>query len=185
MKNSKEQISISAKNYANALIGVVEDKKSTFDEISNDFENVRQILNMSPELREILNNPTIALDIKIDIATDVFKNEVSTTMMDFMKILIEKKRFKEFSQIYRAYIDKLNEIYNIQPVTIISAIELSEKDKLQVIQKLENKLQKTVKPDWELDNDIIAGLVIKIDDNVIDMSIKNRLAKLKKDLMLR
>ena len=105
--------------------------------------------------------------------------------MDFMKILIEKKRFKEFSQIYRAYIDKLNEIYNIQPVTIISAIELSEKDKLQVIQKLENKLQKTVKPDWELDNDIIAGLVIKIDDNVIDMSIKNRLAKLKKDLMLR
>ena len=68
---------------------------------------------------------------------------------------------------------------------MVSAIELSEEEKQQVVQKLENKLNKTVQPDWELDNDIIAGLVIKIDDDVIDMSIKNRLAKLKKDLMLR
>lgn len=185
MKNSTEHISISAKNYANALIGVVQDKQSTYEEISKDFDNVCQILNMSPELHDILNNPTIAYDMKIDIANDVFKNEISQTMMDFIKILIEKKRFGEFSQIYQAYVEKLNEIYNIQPITVVSAVELSENNKNQVIQKLETKLNKTVKPDWELDDDIIAGLVIKIDDDVIDMSIKNRLAKLKKDLMLK
>ncbi len=185
MKNSTEHISISAKNYANALIGIVNDKQSTFEDISRDFENIRQILNMSPELKEILNNPTIPYETKISIVEEIFKNEIGNTMLDFLKILIEKKRFGEFSQIYRAYIEKLNDIYNIQPVTVVSAIELSEEEKQQVVQKLENKLNKTVQPDWELDNDIIAGLVIKIDDDVIDMSIKNRLAKLKKDLMLR
>lgn len=185
MKTVTEQISISAKNYANALIEVVRDKKSTFDEISKDFENVREILNMSPELREILNNPTISLQAQTDIAIDVFKNEVSSTMLDFIKILIDKKRFKEFSQIYRAYLEKLNEISNIQPVKVISAIELSEDKKLQVIKKLEEKLNKTVKPEWELDDDIIAGLVIRIGDNVIDMSLKNKLAKMKKDLILK
>ncbi len=185
MNNSTEHISISAKNYANALVGVVNDKQSTFEDISRDFENIRQILNMSPELREILNNPTVSYEIKIDIVNEIFKNEVGSTMLDFIKILIEKKRFGEFSQIYRAYIEKLNEIYNIKPVKIVSAIELSEEEKQQVIKKLENKLNKTIQPEWELDDDIIAGLVIKIDDDVIDMSIKNRLAKLKKDLMLR
>lgn len=185
MKNSTEHISISAKNYANALIGVVNDKQSTFEEISKDFENVRQILNMSPELREILNNPTVSYETKIDIVNEIFKHEISTTMLDFIKILIEKKRFGEFSQIYRAYIDKLKEYYNIQPVKVISAIELSEDEKQQVVKKLETKLNKTVQPEWQLDDEIIAGLVIKIDDDVIDMSIKNRLAKLKKDLMLR
>lgn len=185
MKTVTEQISISAKNYANALIEVVRDKKSTFDEISKDFENVREILNMSPELREILNNPTISLQAQTDIAIDVFKNEVSSTMLDFIKIVIDKKRFKEFSQIYRAYLEKLNEISNIQPVKVTSAIELSEDKKLQVIKKLEEKLNKTVKPEWELDDDIIAGLVIRIGDNVIDMSLKNKLAKMKKDLILK
>lgn len=185
MKNSKEQISLSAKNYANALVDVVNDKKSTYVQISNDFETVQQILDMSPEIKEVLNNPTVSFDLKMDIAEEIFKRDVSETMMNFLKVLIEKKRFKEFSQIHRAYIDKLNEIHNIQPVTVISAVELSEKDKLQVIKKLETKLNKTIQPEWKLDDDIIAGLVIKIDDDIIDMSIKNRLAKLKKDLMLR
>ncbi len=185
MKNSTEKISISAKNYANALIEVVRDKKSTFDEISKDFENVREILNMSPELREILNNPTISLQTQTDIAIDVFKSEVSIIMLDFIKILIDKKRFKEFSQIYRAYLEKLNEISNIQQVKVVSAIELSDDKKLQVIKKLEEKLNKTIKPEWELDEDIIAGLIVQIGDNIVDMSLKNRLSKLKKELMLK
>ena len=38
---------------------------------------------------------------------------------------------------------------------------------------------------WSLDEDIIAGLMIKIDDNVIDMSLRNRIDKLSKSLMLK
>ena len=41
-----QQISISAKNYANALIGVIEDKKVTFEQISNDFDTVCKILSL-------------------------------------------------------------------------------------------------------------------------------------------
>lgn len=185
MKNSKEQISLSAKNYANALVDVVNDNKSTYVQISDDFQTIQEILDMSPELRDVLINPTVSFDLKIDIIEEIFKKEVSETMMNFLKVLIEKKRFKEFSQIHRAYINKLNEIHNIQPVTVVSAVELSETDKLQVIKKLETKLNKTVRPEWQLDNEIIAGLIIKIDDDIIDMSIRNRLAKLKKDITLR
>ena len=185
MRNSKEQISISAKNYANALIEVLEAKHSTFEEISRNFDNIREILNMSPELEQVLNNPTITTDIKKDIVKEIFKNDISETMMNFIKIIIDKKRFCELSQIHSAFIERLNEIHNIQPVTVISTVELSEDSKLQVIRKLEEKLQKTIQPEWKLDTEIIAGLVIHINDNLIDMSIRNRLAKLKKDLMLK
>ncbi len=185
MKNSKEHISLSAQNYANALVGVLENRNATFEEISKDFENIREILNSSPELESVLNNPTITSEIKKDIVSEIFKNDIGETMMNFLKVLIDKKRFGELPQIHSAYIEKLNEIHNIQPVTVVSAVELSDNDKLQVIKKLEEKLHKTVQPEWELDTDIIAGLVIHIDDNLIDMSIRNRLAKLKKDLMLK
>ena len=45
-------------------------------------------------------------------------------------------------------------------------------------QKLSSKFNKNITPDWIIDKSIIAGLVIKLDDNVIDTSVKNKLEKL-------
>lgn len=185
MKNSIEHTSFLAVNYAKALIDVVENNQSSFEQINNDFETVLEILEMSPQLKEILINPTVTTEIKLELAEEIFKKDISQIMLNFIKILIDKKRFREFSQIHCAYINKLNEINNIQPITVISAVELSDTKKAEVIRKLEQKLNKAVQPVWKLDSDVIAGLVIKINDNVIDMSIKNRLAQLKKDLTLR
>lgn len=185
MKNSKEKISLPAKNYAFALADVADKNNIPYEQFSKELDAVKEILHSVPDLRNILNNPTIPYEIKREIAQDVFRKDVSGIMLNFLRILLEKKRFIELPQIHRAFIDKMNYVHKIQPVTIVSAVELSAQKKSEVIQKLESKLNKTVQPDWTLDEELIAGLVIKINDDVIDMSVRNRLAKLKKDLMIR
>ena len=105
--------------------------------------------------------------------------------MNFLKILIDKKRFQEFSQIRAAYINKLNKINNIQPVSVTSAVELTDEQKKNIIGKLEEKLKKQVQPLWNIDENIIAGLVVKINDDVIDTSLKNKINKISKELLLR
>lgn len=185
MRKFDEKISISAKNYAAALVQIVQDGIMTYNEVYKDLTSVQEILNMEPELPEVLNNPTVALDVKIEIVNEIFTKEVHKSIVNFLKILIEKKRFGEFSQIYAAYINKLNKINNIQPVLITSAIELNDEHKKQIVAKLEQKLKKQVQPRWNIKNDIIAGLVIKINDDVIDTSLKNKIEKISKDLLLR
>lgn len=185
MKNFDEKISISAKNYAEALVQIVQDGIMTYNEVYDDLTTVREILNMEPELPEVLKNPTVAIDVKIDIVNEIFTREVHKSIVNFLKILIEKKRFGEFSQIYTAYINKLNKINNIQPVIITSAVKLNDEHKKQIVEKLEQKLKKQVQPRWNIENDIIAGLVIKINDDVIDTSLKNKIEKISKDLLLR
>ena len=99
---------------------------------------------------------------------------------NFLKILIEKDRFGELEQIIEAYSIKVDELTGVQRTDIISAVELNDSQKQQIIGKLKNKLNKNIIPNWIIDKNIIGGLVIKYDNNIIDSCIKTKLSMFSK-----
>lgn len=183
MTTSIEQISLSAKNYSKALVEMVRDNVISFEDLSKDLATVSEILETSQDLRLTLENPTVSEEVKSQIVEEVFKNEVHPQVVSFLKVLIDKNRFSEFSQIKADYEIKLDDVTKIQAVEITSAVELSEEYRERILQKLSEKLQKNIRPNWKVDENIIAGLIYRINDNVIDTSIKSKLDKLNKNLM--
>ncbi len=183
MTTSIEQISLSAKNYSKALVEMVRDNVISFEDLSKDLATVSEILETSQDLRLTLENPTVSEEVKSQIIEEVFKNEVHPQVVSFLKVLIDKNRFSEFSQIKADYEIKLDDVNKIQAVEITSAVELSEEYRERILQKLSEKLQKNIRPNWKVDENIIAGLIYRINDNVIDTSIKSKLDKLNKNLM--
>lgn len=183
MTTSIEQISLSAKNYSKALVEMVRDNIISFEDLSKDLATVSEILESSQDLRLTLENPTVSEEVKSQIIEEVFKNEVHPQVVSFLKVLIDKNRFSEFSQIKADYEIKLDDVNKIQSVEITSAVELSEEYRERILQKLSEKLQKNIRPNWKVDENIIAGLIYRINDNVIDTSIKSKLDKLNKNLM--
>lgn len=183
MTTSIEQISLSAKNYSKALVEMVRDNVISFEDLSKDLATVSEILESSQDLRLTLENPTVSEEVKSQIIEEVFKNEVHPQVVSFLKVLIDKNRFPEFSQIKADYEIKLDDVNKIQAVEITSAVELSEEYREKILQKLGEKLQKNIRPNWKVDENIIAGLIYRINDNVIDTSIKSKLDKLNKNLM--
>lgn len=183
MTTSIEQISLSAKNYSKALVEMVRDNIISFEDLSKDLTTVSEILETSQDLRLTLENPTVSEEVKSQIVEEVFKNEVHPQVVSFLKVLIDKNRFSEFSQIKADYEIKLDDVNKIQAVEITSAVELSEEYRERILQKLSEKLQKNIRPNWKVDENIIAGLIYRINDNVIDTSIKSKLDKLNKNLM--
>ena len=183
MTTSIEQISLSAKNYSKALVEMVRDNVISFEDLSKDLATVSDILETSQDLRLTLENPTVSEEVKSQIVEEVFKNEVHPQVVSFLKVLIDKNRFSEFSQIKADYEIKLDDVNKIQAVEITSAVELSEEYRERILQKLGEKLQKNIRPNWKVDENIIAGLIYRINDNVIDTSIKSKLDKLNKNLM--
>lgn len=183
MTTSIEQISLSAKNYSKALVEMVRDNVISFEDLSKDLATVSEILETSQDLRLTLENPTVSEAVKSQIVEEVFKNEVHPQVVSFLKVLIDKNRFSEFSQIKADYEIKLDDVNKIQAVEITSAVELSEEYRERILQKLGEKLQKNIRPNWKVDENIIAGLIYRINDNVIDTSIKSKLDKLNKNLM--
>ena len=178
------QISLSAKNYADALVKLGQDGQISYDDIYKNLEIAKEIISSSSDLVNVLLNPTIDDDTKYSIIDEVFKNQIDIKIVDFLKILIEKKRFNEFEGIVEAYRIELDKINNIKRIEVVSAINLSDSTKDKIVEKLQNKLHKTVIPSWKTNAEIIGGLVIKIDDDVIDSSLKNKLENLSKNLSL-
>lgn len=178
------QISLSAKNYADALVKLGKDGVLSFDDIYKNLEIVNEITSLSPDLVNVLENPTISVDTKNSIVEEVFSNQIDSHIKDFLKILIEKNRFNELKGIIEAYSVELDNINNIKRVEVTSAIDLKEETKQRIIEKLQTKLQKTVIAQWLKNEEIIGGLVIKIDDDVIDSSLKNKLENLSKNLSI-
>ena len=170
--------SISSKNYADALSELATNSSLSFDEIREDLQKVETILQSSAELKSVLENVTISVDVKSEIIEEVFRNQVCAQIVNFLKILAEKGKFSQFAEVKAAFEECYNREKNIQFVTVTSAVELREDQRQRVVSKLQEKLNKTIQALWRVDESLIGGLVVKIDDNVINASLKNKLEKL-------
>ena len=170
--------STSIKNYANALSELAKDKQISFDKIKKDLNTVDAIITSSPDLKNVLENITISAKIKHNITDEVFKNQINEKIINFLKILIDKNKFNEFADIKSEFENIYNEQNNIKLVEVTSAVELTKSQKTKVLKKLQAKLNKEITADWKFDKEIIGGLIIKIGDNVINSSLKNRLERL-------
>ncbi len=169
------RVSTLDKIYADALVQL-----GTPDKTAKNLELIQKIL--TPELKRVLTSPAVSESIKYSIVEDVFKKDVDKKMVEFLKVLVSKKRFGNLETIAAAFNARLDKINNIKRVEVVSAIDLNEKTKKTITEKLEGKLKAQVAAGWTIDEKIIAGLVVKIEDDVIDTSLRTQLESLKKNI---
>ena len=168
-------ITNSAQNYAQALF-------ETGQNFEQDLMLIQQVLADSADFTNVISNPAIDLKAKFEILDEIFKDKINANVLQFIKILAEKNRLNEIEQINSSYIEKVNEHNNIKKVEIISAIELNDETKTKIINKLSEKLNKTIIPTWETNKEIISGLVFKIGDDIIDTSLLNKVESIGKNI---
>lgn len=168
------------KIYAKALIDMTNDGKIFRSDLLRELDSVSSVLAASKDLFDILQSPAVSSDKKVLILEDIFKGNINPELLNFLKLLAEKNRFDSFNDILSAFSVLADELDGIKRVTVISAIELSEDLKNELISKLSSKLSMKIVPEWTVDENIVGGLVIKYDDNVIDTSVKSKLNKIAK-----
>lgn len=181
--STEVKISTSAKNYANSLLQVGKDGVMSYDDILNDLNTVKEIVSSSTELTQVMENPAVSDNTKYEILDSVFSGQINDKLINFLKVLIDKNRFYELNQIIEAYSYEVDEIHNVKRVEVVSAVEISDDRKQRLVEKLQNKLQKTVIPNWNVDKDIIGGLIIRIGDDLVDNSLRNKLENLSKNII--
>lgn len=172
-----------SKRYAKALVELQDAGVITSKEILADLKTIGDTLKDSPDLFEVLSNPVVGIDDKKEIIDTIFQNEITVTVKNFVKVLIEKNRFSAFKYIVYAYEHELDLINGLERVEVVSAVTMREEAKHNLKKKLEEKLKKSVIINFEQDPEIIAGLVIKIGDSVIDTSLKHKLEDLSKEII--
>lgn len=181
MTNTKNNLI--AKRYSDALITLVQEQNADYGKINSELKSIYDSIKDSADLSSFMENPIISSDDKKSVMSNLLNGKVDNILINFIKLLIDKERFDTFYEIVEEFDLKVADLNNIQKVSVTSAIELNDGIKSRLTEKLSSKLNKNIELVTNIDPEIIAGLVIKIDDNIIDMSLKNKFEEMKKRMI--
>ena len=138
----------------------------------------------SEEMKEALANPKIANEERVKLLLSFFKKQTNTRLQNFLTLLLEKKRIvfmKEISEIFENLKSDYNKVCNVEIETpyVLSSSQLKE---LGNYLKLKYKSQ--IKINQVISKELIAGIKIKVNNEVTDLSIRNRLENVTQYLMM-
>src|SRR5437667_3174477 len=171
-----------ARRYTTALYEIAEENKKT-DKIKQDFESIKTSIDKSSELKLFLSTPIIICETKARVIAELFKSKVDDITIKFLQLLCKKNRENLLYDIAVDFLDLLNEERNILEATIKTAVDISSDNKKDLIEKLKIYTGKEVNATFEVDPAIKGGFVARIQDTIIDASIKRQLELLREKFM--
>lgn len=169
------------KRYAEALFEVAKeiDKLEQFRE---DIKAISDIFENEPQLKAIFQHPKLSKNEKKDIISSLFKGRASQEVINLLYIVIDKSREAHLKDISDEYIKLYNEQMGIVEAKALTAVAMTEEEKLKLQSKLSEKLGKKVILSNMVNKEIMGGVLLKIEDKVIDSSIKGRIEDIQKNL---
>ena len=173
-----------AKRYAKALFGLALDN----DELENtesDLKQIEAVITGNPDLEKLLRNPLVSDQDKFNVLDEIFRNKLQTTSVHFLNLLADKKRIAFLSEVIEAFEQMMLEYTNTVNAELISAVELSEEQIGKIQKNIEDLTGKKLHVDKKIDPHIIGGFVVKVEDIIIDNSMRNQLGKLRESLAAR
>lgn len=164
--------------YAQALF-MLAMEKNLGEEYEKALDLVLDAFAENPMYTEFLESPGISIAERLGGLESAFSNAVPRDVLSFLKLLCEKRYISEFSDCVAQYKALLNEVTGISDAKVTSAVELDEKEKNALKEKLERLSGHKVAIEYTVDPSILGGLIVEIDDKVMDSSLQKHLKDVK------
>lgn len=133
----------------------------------------------NPDFIKTLDSPAIEKAQRVGVVDAVFAGRVPGYLVNVLKILAEKRWAFAFGDVRRAFEEYYNEAHAILPVTAVTAVALTEEQRLRLTQKLESITGQTVRLSQRVDKACMGGVVLEMKTSRIDGSVRGRLNSLR------
>lgn len=167
--------------YAKALF-ILDCNNNNLEKRIVDFESMSKILKENPKLASFLNAPHIRLEDKKKLLYDSLSEKFDAIFMNFIVYLIRKKRFVNLRDIASEFRHMVNEHLGIWEADIVTAVPMDGDIEEKLEQRLEIDFHKKMKVNKKVDPNIIGGVILMINNQMIDWSVAGRLKKMKENL---
>ena len=176
-------INRTAKRFAQALYSVAE-KKNNVIEIKSSLEQLVTLYRKNPEFRFILLSKRIDKNQKVKILIESLVDKINATALELAEILLENENIRDLPAIYGRYQLLVSENMKTAQISVVVSDELDDQQKNDLLQSIETKLNKKIDIQLDVDPSLIGGMVLRIDNTIIDGSIKRQLEKIREHLVL-
>lgn len=176
-KEFKKKISRYAKSFFD--IALAEDELGIFEK---EFDSVINELSANLKLKSFLINPKIEAYEKIKYMLSALDKNSSRSIRSVMSLIITMNLTDYLRLIKEEFVKLVDNYKNQLRVEVTSAVMIDKELLLKIKEEIDKKTGLDSRISNVIDASLIGGILIKINDKVIDLSIKNKIEKLRSDL---
>lgn len=166
-----------SKQYALALFSLASDKK-IIDDIYQNFHQFTDAIDATAW--KFFLNPKIEDHDKHQVIENVIKDKL---LVDFLKTVIDNKRFNYVKEMAQAYKTLVNDHKGIAELVVYTKKALTKDNKDKLIKKFEQALNKKIFINEVVSSSIVGGIRVEYQGKVMDQTINASLDELKSTLI--
>lgn len=169
--------------YSKALFRSAEEK-GELDRVFGDMLFISEICRMS-QVREILESPIIIPSKKTSLFHSILEDRIEKITLSLVDLLIKNGRESFLPAVARVFRDDTLKYRGITETHLTTAAPVNEKIRNQITELISSVFKTTVELKEHIDSSIIGGFILRVNDNFIDASVRNKLRKISKGLSYR
>ena len=173
----------SAKNYAKAMFDIASDM-GKIESIKSDLNVVYSSLLVDSDIYDFFKSSFIDGHLRMRILKKIYADKILEETFNLIAILIERDIINILFAVIVEYENLCNEYYNIIIVKITTASNMTDIEDMNKLKDYITNMisDKDIHFTFNIDENIIGGVVIEIEDVVYDYSVRRLLTELKSSI---
>jgi F-type H+-transporting ATPase subunit delta len=168
--------------YARSILELGNERGQAAD-IGRDLAGIREVIDRNPSFAAFLADPGIGAGERAPVLDRLFRGRVHPLVMNLLLVLNTRGRMGLLGAVADAYANLLDQQLGIVEVDVTVARRLDENQLTQVRERVSQALGKNAVVRQHVDEDIIGGLVIRVEDRLIDASVRYQLEAMRERML--
>jgi len=177
-----DQTSPVAVAYARSLLELAEERKQ-MEQADEELGGLRDVIEANTTFRAYLRDPGIGEQERGEMIKRVFAGKFSPLVMNFLGVVSAHGRLGKLEEIARAYDELLDERLGKVEVDVTVAQRLAPDQLEQVRRGVSSALKKDAVVHQYVDESIIGGIVLRVQDRLIDASVRAQLEGMRRRML--
>jgi len=168
--------------YAKALSLLSRDK-DILEIVKDDMTFIMNTILTLPEFTLLLESPIIKSSEKQNIIHKIFGNKIHEITLSFLDIIIKNKREIYIKDICRRFLYLYKKHKGIKTAVLTTAVPVGTEIINNITKMIKTRLKTEVEMYENVNDELIGGFILRIEDLQYDASISSELKKIKKELI--
>lgn len=169
------------RRYAGAIFDIAM-KQNTIDRTLDDVQEIARLFSHRT-LAYLLNEPKIPTQRKETAIRQALASKVLPTSLNLALLVVQRELVEVMPAIARELEQLVLNYKNQAYAEVTTAMPMDQQQQSEVRQALEQQTGKTILMQTKVSPDILGGVVARVGDQVIDGSVRHRLAALRQQLL--
>ena len=167
--------------YASALFELMQEAPDTdHKDISNSMNVLSGLFGVDQSFGDMLVSPVISVEDKENALVEIFsKASIGQTVTNFAVLVVKNRRAFLLQDICRAFKALEAKARGEMTAHVTTASKLSEQHENELKQQLKNKFGQDISVIAEVDQTLLAGMIVRVGSRMIDDSLRTKLFTLK------